>query len=96
MQKCFEVEWRAADDERDVFPVEYLLDSQFCLFQPPGDRSTLPGIETIDQVVANFLPLLPRRLGSTDIHVSIECHRIHGDDFDGKLTSQTMSQRRLS
>ena len=95
-EKRFEVERRAADEERRLAPRLDGGDGGLRPVEPPSHVGRLPRVENVDQVVRHAAADGGGRLGRADVHAPIERHRVHRDDLGPESVGEVEGKGRLA
>jgi soluble P-type ATPase len=79
--QSLEIKPRAAADDRNGSSGKDLRDRLSCHLAVLSGGKADAGIDDVDQMVRDPLPLLCRGLGSPDVKTAVDLHRIAGDDL---------------
>jgi len=87
-QKSLEVERGSACDNHWFSPLLDVAASRGRCLQPPGDAGRFPGLQNVYQMMRDSFPIRRGGFGRTDIHPTVDGHRVHGDDLAAELLGE--------
>ncbi len=96
VQQRFQIKRRATDEQDGAAAPGDFVVTRRRPVQPPGHARRLPRLQHVQEVMRHAAEVVETRLGGADVHVAVERHRIHRNDFGAEALGQLDAEPRLA